>query len=122
MLAICTNKYEALSRLLIDALGLTSRFAAICGADTFQRRKPDPIHLLGTIERAGGEPHAAVMIGDSNVDVDAAWACGIPSVLVDFGYGADEAARQRADRLVRFFDELDAAMVHGLIEARLVAG
>ncbi len=34
-LAVCTNKYEALSLRLLDALGLTQRFAAICGQDTF---------------------------------------------------------------------------------------
>ena len=29
--AVCTNKLEGLSKLLLDQLGLTSRFAAICG-------------------------------------------------------------------------------------------
>ena len=34
-LAVCTNKLEWLSLRLLDALGLSKRFAAICGADTF---------------------------------------------------------------------------------------
>jgi len=33
--AVCTNKLEWLSKLLLDRLGLSARFAAICGADTF---------------------------------------------------------------------------------------
>src|SRR5664279_4026206 len=37
--AVCTNKLEGLSRLLLDALDLTPRFAAICGQDTFGIQK-----------------------------------------------------------------------------------
>src|ERR1700685_363074 len=33
--AVCTNKLEWLSKLLLDRLALSSRFSAICGADTF---------------------------------------------------------------------------------------
>jgi phosphoglycolate phosphatase len=33
--AVCTNKLEWLSKLLLDKLDLSRRFAAICGADTF---------------------------------------------------------------------------------------
>src|SRR5262249_45461217 len=34
-LAVCTNKFEGLSALLLERLGLARRFAAICGQDTF---------------------------------------------------------------------------------------
>src|SRR5262249_35985969 len=40
--AVCTNKLEWLSKRLLDQLGLSARFAAICGADTFGVSKPDP--------------------------------------------------------------------------------
>ena len=53
--AVCTNKLEGLSRLLLDALGLTRRFAAICGQDTFGMQKPDPEILRRTIRAAGGD-------------------------------------------------------------------
>ena len=46
--AVCTNKLEWLSKLLLDQLGLSSRFAAICGADTFGVAKPDPAILQQT--------------------------------------------------------------------------
>ena len=59
-LAVCTNKYEALSLRLLNALGLTRRFAAICGQDTFPMMKPDPETLRLTIARAGGDPARAV--------------------------------------------------------------
>jgi len=50
--AVCTNKLEWLSKLLLDQLGLSSRFSAICGADTFGVSKPDPAILQQTIARA----------------------------------------------------------------------
>src|SRR5690606_35592872 len=85
-LAVCTNKFEALSVKLLTSMGEAHRFAAICGADTFAFRKPDPRHLTETIAKAGGNRDRAVMVGDSRTDIDTAKAAGIPVVAVDFGY------------------------------------
>lgn len=85
-LAICTNKREALTMKLLDALQMTQRFAAIVGRDTLSVSKPDPGHLIGTIERAGGRLEHAIMVGDSCVDVATARAAGVPVVGVSFGY------------------------------------
>ena len=85
-LAICTNKPEKLAILLVEAIGLRSRFAAICGADTFSARKPDPLHLTETIRLAGGAIDRAVMIGDSPTDRETARNAGIPCILLDYGY------------------------------------
>src|SRR5688572_7930530 len=63
--AVCTNKLERLSRLLLDALGLSQRFVAICGQDTFGIQKPNPEILTRTIEAAGGAVAQAIMVGDS---------------------------------------------------------
>ena len=52
--AVCTNKLEWLSKRLLDRLGLSGRFSAICGADTFGVSKPDPAILRQTVARAGG--------------------------------------------------------------------
>jgi phosphoglycolate phosphatase len=84
-LVVCTNKLERLSRLLLDALGLSTRFAAICGQDTFGIQKPDPEILRRTIQAAGGALDRAIMVGDSGTDIATARAAGIPVVAVDFG-------------------------------------
>src|ERR1700761_289930 len=62
VLAVCTNKLEWLSKRLLDRLGLSPRFAAICGADTFGVSKPDPAILQQTILRAGGKLSSAIMV------------------------------------------------------------
>jgi phosphoglycolate phosphatase len=85
-LAVCTNKFEALSRSLLRQLALHERFAAIAGRDTFGVFKPAPGHLTRTIALAGGQRNRAVMVGDSEVDIATAGAAGIPSIGVGFGY------------------------------------
>ena len=113
VLAVCTNKTERLSIKLLEILGLADRFAAICGADTFAGRKPDPRHLLGTIGRAGGGP--AFLVGDTATDTDAAIAASIPCVLVDFGYAPDARARADATLVISNYALLDAALADRLI-------
>jgi phosphoglycolate phosphatase len=109
-LAVCTNKLEWLSVRLLDALGLSQRFAAVCGQDTFPMKKPDPEMLRLTIARAGGDARHAVMVGDSMTDVATAKAAGIPVVAVDFGYTETPPAELGADRLIGHFDALPQAV------------
>lgn len=109
--AVCTNKLEGLSRLLLDTLGLTRRFAAISGQDTFGVQKPDPEILRRTVQAAGGEMRRAVMVGDSGTDIATARAAGIPVVAVDFGYSDTPVRNLGADRLISHFDELVAAVL-----------
>ncbi|MGE0565733.1 MAG: phosphoglycolate phosphatase [Pseudolabrys sp.] len=109
-LAVCTNKLERLSVQLLDALGLSSRFAAICGQDTFGIQKPDPLVLQKTIAAAGGRPARAVMIGDSATDIRTAQALGVPVVAVDFGYTDRHVSVFAPDRVIGHFGELAGAL------------
>ena len=104
--AVCTNKLEHLSVLLLDQLQLTGRFEAICGQDTFAIAKPDPEILRRTIAAAGGEVGRAVMIGDSETDILTARAAGIPVVAVDFGYSERPVVEYEPDRLISHFAQL----------------
>ena len=109
-LAVCTNKLEWLSRKLLDTLNLGRRFAAICGPDTFGVMKPDPEMFRQTVRRAGGEPTAALMIGDSGTDISTARAAGVPVIAVDFGYTEVPIATLQPDRIISRYDELPAAI------------
>ena len=109
-LAVCTNKMEAHSLLLIERLGIADRFAAICGRDTFPWFKPDPRHLTMTVERAGGDPARCILVGDSKTDVDTARAAGAGTIGVPFGYTDVPMARLGPDRLVDHYDLLIEAV------------
>ncbi|MGP9812008.1 HAD family hydrolase [Rhodopseudomonas sp. NSM] len=108
--AVCTNKLEWLSKLLLDQLGLSSRFAAICGADTFGVAKPDPAILRETIVRAGGHLASAVMVGDAGPDVGVARRAGIPVIGVEFGYTEVPIAELKPDVLVGHMRDLPDAV------------
>lgn len=109
-LAVCTNKLEWLSLRLLDALGLSKRFAAVCGADTFGISKPDPEILHRTIARAGATGAGAVMIGDSHTDIATARAAKVPVIAVDFGYTDTPVATLAPDRIISRFADLPEAV------------
>ncbi|MFT8776406.1 MAG: phosphoglycolate phosphatase [Gluconacetobacter liquefaciens] len=89
-LAVCTNKPVAAATRIIDALGLAGVFDAIGGGDSFPARKPDPIHLLGTIQQAHGTPLRSVMVGDHHNDIAAAEGAGVRAIFARWGYGRPE--------------------------------
>ena len=109
-LAVCTNKLEGLSIKLLDAFGLSARFAAICGADTFAVAKPDPAILQGTVARVGGQLAHAVMVGDSATDIRVARAAGVPVISVDFGYSETPVHKLGPDLVVASFAALPEAV------------
>jgi phosphoglycolate phosphatase len=108
--AVCTNKIEAHSRRLLDALGVSARFAAICGRDTFAYFKPDPRHLTLTIEQAGGDPARSIMVGDSITDIATAKAAAIPVVGVTFGYTDRPVRELEPDVAIDAYEELPGAV------------
>ena len=115
--AVCTNKLEWLSKLLLDQLGLSPRFAAICGADTFGVSKPDPAILRQTIAQAGGQVSSAIMVGDAGPDIGVARRAAIPVIGVEFGYTEIPIADLKPDLLIGHFRDLPAA-VESLMAAR----
>ena len=108
-LAVITNKIEVYSRKLLDALGMTSRFAAILGGDTLGpgRAKPAPDMIDTAILTCGGGSFA--MVGDSTYDVRAARNARVPVVALSFGYNDVPAAELGADVVIHHY--------HSLLEA-----
>ena len=107
--AVCTNKIESSAMLLISKLGIADLFAFVCGQDTFGVGKPDPKPLIETIAAAGGAGEAAIMVGDSTIDIRTARAANVPAVAVAYGYADVPPGELGADRVIAHFDELEAA-------------
>jgi phosphoglycolate phosphatase len=104
--AVCTNKFEHASILLLRTLGVAQRFRAICGKNTFPVSKPDGDALLMTLARAGGTRERTIMVGDSKTDIDTARNAKIPVVAVDFGYTEQPIETFAPDRVISHFDQL----------------
>jgi len=108
--AVCTNKLEWLSKKLLDELGLSRRFSAICGADTFGVSKPDPAILRQTVARARGELSSTIMVGDAGPDIGVARRAGVPVIAVEFGYAEVPIADLGPDLLIGNMTDLPAAV------------
>jgi len=105
-LAVCTNKYERLSVMLLESLGLADRFRVIAGQETYGVSKPHRDHILKTVAAAGGSAADAIMVGDSPTDIAAARASEVPVVAVSFGYRDCTPEELGADRLIDHYDAL----------------
>ncbi|MBJ3774101.1 HAD-IA family hydrolase [Acuticoccus mangrovi] len=110
-LAVCTNKLEGLASELLDSLGLLSRFVTVAGRDTFAYSKPDPRHLLLTIERAGGASAQTVFVGDSAVDRETARAAGVPMVGLTYGYTDVPMAELQPERALGRGEDIGEAIL-----------
>ena len=108
--AVCTNKLERLSVLLLKQLDLADRFVAICGQHTFGIQKPDPEILRSTVAAAGGTMQRTIMIGDSNTDIFTARAAGVPVIAVEFGYSERPVAEFAPDGTISHFAQLPASI------------
>jgi phosphoglycolate phosphatase len=84
--AVISNKKESLSKKVLDGLGLSRYFDVIIGSDTTPERKPSPVPVLMVLSELHARPAEAVIVGDSNYDVDAGKAAGITTVAVTYGY------------------------------------
>ncbi len=105
-LAVVTNKLEGYAAHVLDALGLTDRFACLIGGDTMGpgRGKPAPDPILEMIRRCGGG--TAAFVGDSVYDVGAAKAAGVPVIGCSFGFLDRPVEDLGADAVIDGFDEL----------------
>ena len=108
--AVCTNKLEGLSKLLLAKLKMTGRFAAICGADTFGVAKPDPTILRQTVAQADGDMSRTIMVGDAGPDVGVARRAGVPVIGVTFGYTETPIVDLKPDIVIGHMRELPEAV------------
>jgi phosphoglycolate phosphatase len=105
-MAILTNKPVRFSQRIIEGLGLAKYFSIIYGGNSFETKKPDPAGMLTLLSDFQAEARQAMLVGDSEVDVQTArnagtWACG-----VSYGLGSKRLADCPPDLLVDSLTEL----------------
>ena len=104
---VVTNKPTEPSRAILSALGVEHHFSAICGADAFPRRKPDPMPILAMLERFGADPARTLMIGDGAQDIQAGKAAGVRTCGAAYGFRGEAFLRALApDFMIGSFSEL----------------
>jgi len=103
--AVISNKRESLSTKILDALGLLKYLDLVVGSDTTPERKPSPVPILYVLTKLNIKPEDAVIVGDSNFDIEAGKAAGIKTIAVTYGYRRVELLKG-ADFIINKMDEL----------------
>ena len=111
-LALLSNKGEAMSRRILDGLGLSRYFREVLGGDSLATRKPDPAGLRLLAERLGIPAERLLLVGDTWIDAEAARNAGCPFALVEWGFPLPRKVEGvEADLKVAKAEELTAALV-----------
>ena len=105
-LAVCTNKMERLSNILLEKLNVLHMFDYLVGGDSLRKSKPDPFPLLNICEKLNIEISDSIMIGDSVTDLNAGKGAGMPVVLVSYGYTDNKDIYNEADLVINDFSQL----------------
>jgi phosphoglycolate phosphatase len=113
-MAILTNKPVRISVRILEELGLAKYFRAVYGGNSFETKKPDPFGAQTILREFGAAPAEAILIGDSEVDVQTARNAGMLAAAVNYGFGTHDRATHPADiYLDRLTDLLPLVINHG---------
>ena len=106
-MAVCTNKTEHLAIDLLKKIGIYDFFEYVSGYNTFEYCKPDPRHLLRSIEMINGDKNKSIMIGDSETDANAAKEAEIPMILLKYGYTEKNTTEIYHNHLIKDFTGIE---------------
>jgi phosphoglycolate phosphatase len=84
--AVISNKREDLSRNLLNKLDLLKYFEIVAGGDTTVEKKPSAMPIMYILDKLRVEQQEAIMVGDSNFDIEAGKKAGVKTVAVTYGF------------------------------------
>jgi phosphoglycolate phosphatase len=90
-LSLATSKPESAATRILEHYGLAQYFTIICGAseDEVRSAKADVVEeALRRLREIGVDLSTPVMVGDREHDVLGAAAHGVPTIMVEWGYGS----------------------------------
>jgi phosphoglycolate phosphatase len=105
-MAVLTNKPERISVRILKSLGLAKYFRAIYGGNSFASKKPDPFGANKILQELGIPAGHALIVGDSEVDVQTARNAGTRAAAVNYGFGVHDRAAHPADIYLDHFADL----------------
>lgn len=105
ILAIASNKSEALCKEIMRLMGADHLFSEILGADSLAERKPSPMPIFHLMDLFGAHAGETMMVGDSINDMLAGKAAGVLTIGCDYGYGTPEELRA-SDRIILSIREI----------------
>jgi phosphoglycolate phosphatase len=112
-MAVLTNKPVRISVRILQQMGLSRYFRVIYGGNSFETKKPDPRGATMILGDLGVEPREALLVGDSEVDVQTARNAGMLAAAVNYGFGLHDRGAYPADIYLDRFGELVSLLGSG---------
>src|SRR5437016_10681837 len=112
-MAILTNKPVRVSVRILEGLGLAKYFRAVYGGNSFETKKPDPLGAQTILREFGAAPAEAVLIGDSEVDVQTARNAGTLAAAVNYGFGTHDRIAYPPDIYLDRLTDLAPLLMNG---------
>ncbi len=91
---VISNKGIIFVKRILKGLDVDNFFEDIVGGDSFVNRKPHPQPIIEVLLKHRAQKEEAVMVGDSENDLEAAKAAGLKCVWVAYGF-RDESILER---------------------------
>lgn len=92
--SVVSNKAQLFLDGLVALHFPDTPFMAVIGERTDQPRKPDPMGLLRAAQAMNTDPKSTILVGDTEVDAQAAANAGMRMVGVDWGFRPASALRE----------------------------
>ena len=109
-MGVVTNKPQGPTDTVLSHFGLARYFGAVLGGDYGLPRKPAPDMLLAALKLLGADIAEAVMVGDSEADIQSGRAAGVKTVALAGGYTNVPLDQLGADATIPTFGDLPAAL------------
>ena len=87
---IVTNKQSALTKPILESLGVAARAGCVVCGDTLAESKPHPAPVRHALELLGAEPGESWCLGDAERDVVATHGAGARAAIALWGYIAPD--------------------------------
>src|SRR6266480_4760190 len=109
-MAVLTNKPVRVSKRILEGLELSRYFRAVYGGNSFETKKPDPLGAKKILEELGAAAGEAMIVGDSEVDIQTARNAGTLAAAVNYGFGTHDRAAYPADLYIDRLTDLATAL------------
>jgi len=91
--AVVSNKIHRLTLAVVQGLGVAAEFDAVLGGDCVAEKKPHPEMLQLVLDQFHISPANALIVGDSDTDIEAGKRAGVVTCGVTYGLGNNAALR-----------------------------
>lgn len=99
-IALVTNKPEAITKKILENLVIKQYFDITIGPESVKKMKPDPEGINLVLHTLSQSAERAIMVGDSDVDIEAGRRAGIYTCGAYYGLGNKDQLKKAGPHII----------------------